>query len=253
MRATFLVSVIAALVSLASTVSASNSVPQGRVVARDSTRARPPRAVPPGVQHVPRTPDRRNLATRTKPYNNKPQADRRDVSPNTKPSKQPDRRGGLNLAARTKQYKQPDRRDVVPNTKPSKQPDRRDLDLAARTKPSSPDPPSRRDVVPNTKPSKGPDTRRRRDRDHVPRRPSQAEAESRKKDKRAQEEQNVFGSEGNQCPVPLSACPVRGAGDAHAFECVDLWTDLDSCGGCAADNIAYVSLLFSALLSCFLF
>ncbi|KAI0003834.1 hypothetical protein BJV74DRAFT_764005, partial [Russula compacta] len=41
------------------------------------------------------------------------------------------------------------------------------------------------------------------------------------------------------CPAPLSACPVRGSGDAHAFECVDLWTDLDSCGGCAADNIAY--------------
>jgi len=35
------------------------------------------------------------------------------------------------------------------------------------------------------------------------------------------------------------ACPVRGAPDADAFECVDLLSDLDSCGGCAADDIAF--------------
>ncbi|KAH9996049.1 hypothetical protein BJV77DRAFT_942586, partial [Russula vinacea] len=41
------------------------------------------------------------------------------------------------------------------------------------------------------------------------------------------------------CPAPLSACPVRGARDADAIECVDLESDLYSCGGCAADDISY--------------
>ncbi|KAI0248366.1 hypothetical protein BJV78DRAFT_1131645, partial [Lactifluus subvellereus] len=41
------------------------------------------------------------------------------------------------------------------------------------------------------------------------------------------------------CPVPLSACPVGDAHDTEAFECVDLWADLSSCGGCAAEDISY--------------
>jgi hypothetical protein len=46
--------------------------------------------------------------------------------------------------------------------------------------------------------------------------------------------------EEDQCPASLSACPVRGAVDADAFECVDPWSDLSSCGGCAADDTACV-------------
>ena len=71
---------------------------------------------------------------------------------------------------------------------------------------------------------------------------------------RSLEEQNVVGSDGakggpawyleDRCPAPLSACPVRGAPDADAYECVDLLSDLDSCGGCAADDISCVFLLF---------
>ncbi|KAI9508354.1 hypothetical protein F5148DRAFT_955812, partial [Russula earlei] len=41
------------------------------------------------------------------------------------------------------------------------------------------------------------------------------------------------------CPAPLWACPVRGVGNGDAYECVDLWEDLDSCGGCAADDITH--------------
>ena len=71
---------------------------------------------------------------------------------------------------------------------------------------------------------------------------------------RSLEEQNVVGSDEanggptwyneDSCPAPLSACPVRGAPDADAYECVDLLSDLDSCGGCAADDIACVFLPF---------
>lgn len=67
---------------------------------------------------------------------------------------------------------------------------------------------------------------------------------------RSLEEQNVVWSDGakggltwgleDRCPAPLSACPVRGVPDADAYECVDLLSDLDSCGGCAADDIACV-------------
>ena len=69
---------------------------------------------------------------------------------------------------------------------------------------------------------------------------------------RSLEEQNVIWSDGtkggttwdleDRCPAPLSACPVRGVPDADAYECVDLLSDLDSCGGCAADDIACVFL-----------
>ncbi|KAI0275279.1 hypothetical protein BC834DRAFT_41777 [Gloeopeniophorella convolvens] len=70
--------------------------------------------------------------------------------------------------------------------------------------------------------------------------------------KRGEEEQQVMrGTKTNvkaqdaevwdeeRCPVPLWACPVRGALDADAFECVDLWADLGSCGGCATDDIVH--------------
>jgi hypothetical protein len=65
--------------------------------------------------------------------------------------------------------------------------------------------------------------------------------------KRSPQRQNVFGNKiedglewhKDQCPAPLSACSVRGASDVDAMECVDLYSDLGSCGGCAADDIAY--------------
>jgi CPL1-like protein len=80
----------------------------------------------------------------------------------------------------------------------------------------------------------------RRD-EHVPRHESDHT-------KRSAQDQNVFGKkiedglgwDEEQCPAPLSACPVRGAVDADAVECVDLDSDLYSCGGCAADDIACV-------------
>ncbi len=53
------------------------------------------------------------------------------------------------------------------------------------------------------------------------------------------EEKQGWRGEG-RCPEPLTACPVRGALDVDAFECVDLWADLCSCGGCPADDIACV-------------
>jgi hypothetical protein len=78
---------------------------------------------------------------------------------------------------------------------------------------------------------------RRRD-EHVPRHESDHT-------KRFAQDQNVFGNNGlgwdeDQCPAPLSACAVRGASDVDAIECVDLYSDLNSCGGCAADDIACV-------------
>ncbi|KAH9964167.1 hypothetical protein BC827DRAFT_1356695 [Russula dissimulans] len=59
--------------------------------------------------------------------------------------------------------------------------------------------------------------------------------------RRLQQEQDVIGAGlgWGQCPAPLEACPVRGASDTDDFECVDLWSDLDSCGGCAAEDSAY--------------
>ena len=81
--------------------------------------------------------------------------------------------------------------------------------------------------------------------------------------KRSEEEQNVLGGAGGggyfgdivddqeneekeerpgegRCPESLTACPVRGALDVDAFECVDLLVDLSSCGGCPADDIVCV-------------
>jgi hypothetical protein len=72
--------------------------------------------------------------------------------------------------------------------------------------------------------------------------------------RRSLEGQDIIGTIGtptwhpdDQCPAPLMACPVRGAPDADAFECVDLLSDLDSCGGCAADDIVCVFPPFSSL------
>ena len=66
--------------------------------------------------------------------------------------------------------------------------------------------------------------------------------------KRSPQGQDVFGNkigdglgwDEDQCPAPLSACPVRGVSDVDAMECVDLFSDLYSCGGCAADDIACI-------------
>jgi hypothetical protein len=65
--------------------------------------------------------------------------------------------------------------------------------------------------------------------------------------KRSLEEQNILENvDGlswqteDQCPAPLMSCPVPGSPHADAFECVDLLSDLDSCGGCAADDISCV-------------
>jgi len=79
--------------------------------------------------------------------------------------------------------------------------------------------------------------------------------------KRSEDEQNVLGGAGGalvdasyedrtnqesqgwrgegRCPNPLTACPVRGAHDIDAFECVDLWADLSSCGGCPTDDVVH--------------
>jgi hypothetical protein len=132
--------------------------------------------------------------------------------------------------------------------------------LVARAKPSS----ERRHRVPRQAPSPKPErdhvsrqahpslavrhapraepsgVHHRRD-EYVPRRESEHT-------KRSPQGQNVFGNkieEGlgwdeEQCPTPLSACPVRGASEVDAIECVDVYSDLSSCGGCAADDIACV-------------
>jgi len=90
---------------------------------------------------------------------------------------------------------------------------------------------------------------------HHPRR-SPSEDASHRRSSRSLEDQNNIGTIGtptwhpdDQCPAPLMACPVRGAPDADAFECVDLLSDLDSCGGCAADDIMCVFPPFSLLLA----
>ncbi|KAI9444657.1 hypothetical protein H4582DRAFT_833285 [Lactarius indigo] len=54
-----------------------------------------------------------------------------------------------------------------------------------------------------------------------------------------QENEEKQGLREGPCPEPLTACRVRGALDVDAFECVDLWADLSSCGGCPADDIVH--------------
>lgn len=171
MRTTSFVSVLAALVSIASIVPTGFGAHEGRVAARDPARVRSPPVTPPNLaRNVPRAAP-------------SPRQDRRDYAPRAEPSSRHDRR----------------RDHLAPRAEPSPR--------------------------------------------HVPRH-----------EKRSQEEQNLFGNkieegqgwglEEDQCPAPLSACPVRGARDADAFECVDLWSDLSSCGGCAADDTACVWFLF---------
>ena len=174
---TSLVSVLAALISIASTLPTGYSAHYGRVVAMDPTKASLPRAAPPDLQQ-------RNV-------------------PRAAPSGNPH-------VARAKPSNVPRAASV-----PSPHPDRRDA------------------------------------RQHAPR------AEPSGHPKRSQQGQNVFGEiaglvvgwldkdknaykDMDQCPAPLSACSVRGARDPDAYECVDLESDLYSCGGCAADDIACV-------------
>ena len=136
--------------------------------------------------------------------------------------------------------------------------------LVARSKPS----PERRHLAPRQAPSPKHDGRdhvpraapsaRHDRRDYVPRAALSAR-QSKPSDvhhdqvqpghtKRSSQDQNVLeskvedglGWDNAQCPAPLSACPVRGASDVDAIECVDLYSDLYSCGGCAADDIACV-------------
>lgn len=188
---TSLVPVLAALVSLASTLPTGYSAHPGRVVARDPTKARSPRAAPPDLQQ-------RNV-------------------PRAAPSAAPHvARAAPSHVARAASV-----------------PSAAHVPRAAPAGPSSH--PARRDAQPQ----------------YVPR------AEPSGHVKRSQQGQNVFGEiaglvvgwldkdknadkDMDQCPAPLSACPVRGARDPDAYECVDLESDLYSCGGCAADDIAYV-------------
>ena len=265
---TSLFSVLAALVSIASTLPTGHSAHQGSVAGRDTAKARSPPAALPNVQRdvpcsEPLGHPARAVAVSVPPKK-KLERRRRDYAPRaevvaSKPSGKPDRRRS-DFAPRaevaSKPSGKPDRRrsDFAPRaevvaSKPSGKPDRRRSNSAPRaevvaSKPSGkpdrrrPDSAPRAEVV-ASKPSGKPD---RRD-VHAPHTPQHA--------KRSQDEQNPFGGykieEGllgwldeDQCPAPLSACPVRGARDPDAFECVDLESDLYSCGGCAADDIACV-------------
>jgi hypothetical protein len=144
-----------------------------------------------------------------------------------------------NVVARAKPS--PERRNLAPRQVPSPRHDHRDH--IPRAAPSARQ--GRRNNVPRAEPSAR----------YVPRaEPSgvyhrRGEHKSRHESdhaKRSPQGQNVFGNnvddglgwDEDQCPAPLSACPVRGASDVDAMECVDLYSDLYSCGGCASDDIA---------------
>ena len=148
-----------------------------------------------------------------------------------------------NFVARAKPS--PERRNHVPRQEPSAKHDHHDHIPRAAAAPSPRQ--DRRNNVPRAHPSAR----------HAPRaEPSNVhhrrDEHVRRNDidhtKRSSRDQNVFGNriedglswDEEQCPAPLSACPVRGASDADAIECVDLYSDLSSCGGCAADDIACV-------------
>src|SRR5712675_2613970 len=148
---------------------------------------------------------------------------------------------------------------IVPRAKPAvKYDDRRSY--VPRTKPSNGGDGSsqrRRNVVPRAKPSNDGDGNSQR-RNYVPRGKTTTEKANNRRNngsraqpavdgihrarRRLQQGQGVIGAGlgWDQCPAPLEACPVRGANDADDFECVDLWSDLDSCGGCAAEDSACV-------------
>jgi hypothetical protein len=228
MRTTSLVPVLVALISIASTFPIGYSAYQGRVAARDPARVRSPATPPNFVARAKPSPERRNHAPRAKPSPErrnhapraKPSPERRDHVPRAKPS--PERR---NHAPRQEPSAKHVPRDHIPRAAPSARQDRRNY--VPRGEPSARYPP-------RAEPS---GVHHRRD-EHVPRHEGDHT-------KRSAQEQNVFGNkiEGwdeDQCPAPLSACSVRGASDVDAIECVDLYSDLSSCGGCAADDIACV-------------
>ena len=149
-----------------------------------------------------------------------------------------------NLVARAKPS--PERRNHAPRQAPSPKHDHRDY--VPRAAPSARQ--DRRDYAPRAHPSARhalraePSGVHHRREEHVPRHEIDHT-------KRSPQGQNVFGNEiedglgwdEDQCPAPLSACPVRGASDVDAMECVDLYSDLGSCGGCAAVDIACVFFL----------
>ena len=213
---TSLVSVLAALISIASTIPIGYSAHHGQVAARDPARVRSPPVTPPN--------------------DFKPRAA-------SKPSGHPDKR---DYAPRAQPSKKPESRDYDPRALPSKKKlERRDSPHDARD-------PDMRDYAPRAEPSKKPANERRDQDAHAPR---HADSDSGRSTKRSpsQQIQDLFWKklwEGprwgfvddnvDQCPAPLSACPVRGARDADAIECVDLESDLYSCGGCAADDISCV-------------
>ncbi len=201
MRTTSLVPLLATLISIASTFPIGYSAHQGGVAARDPARVRSP-VTPPNF--VPRA---------------KPSSERRTHVPRQEPS--PVHHG---------------HRDYNPRAAPSARQERRNY--APRAPQTSPRHDRRREFnAPRAEPS---GVHRRRE-EHVPRHEGDHT-------KRSLRDQNVFGNkiedglgwDEDQCPAPLSACPVRGACDADAIECVDLDSDLNSCGGCAADDIACV-------------
>lgn len=159
-----------------------------------------------------------------------------------------------------------------PRAKPSHVYGRRDYAPQVNARNSSPPPKKRQD---HPRPSPKPPTWKRDGEDDRPSRPKPSawyvkradddpprakpsavhrdyllrRSAAEKEQVRSLEEQNVVVSDGakggpawyleDRCPAPLSACPVRGAPDADAYECVDLLSDLDSCGGCAADDISF--------------
>jgi hypothetical protein len=225
MRTTSLVPVLAALVSIASTFPIGHSAHQGRVAARDPARVRSPATPPNFVARAKPSPERRNVAPRQAPS---PKHDQRDHMPRAAPSARQDRR---NYAPRA----EPSARHA-PRAEPSAR-------HAPRAEPSA-------RHAPRAEPS---GVHHRRD-EHVPRHESDHT-------KRSTQDQNVFGNkigdgpgwDEDQCPAPLSACPVRGASDVDAVECVDLYSDLSSCGGCAADDIACVFFETPILFHLFFF
>ena len=260
---TSLVSVLAALISIASTIPIGYSAHHGQVAARDPARVRSPPVTPPN-DFKPRAaskpsghPDRRDYAPRAQP-SKKPES--RDYDPRGEPSKKKLERRDSPHAARD-----PDRHDYAPRAQPSKKPESRDYDpralpskkkLERRDSPHAARDPDMRDYAPRAEPSKKPANERRDQDAHAPR---HADSDSGRSTKRSpsQQIQDLFWKklwEGprwgfvddnvDQCPAPLSACPVRGARDADAIECVDLESDLYSCGGCAADDIACVFFFF---------
>jgi hypothetical protein len=205
---TSLVSLLAVLISIASTVPTGYSAHQGHVAARDPARVRSPPVTPPNLE--------RNVKR-------------------AQPSKNPERRDNADHVPRAAAAPSahPYKRDYAPRAQPSsKNGERRDLPHAPRAA-----------AVPS-----GVAHGRRDQHANAPR---QAESGGNTKRSSSQQIQDLFwkkvwgGSrwdydDDDQCPTPLSACPVRGARGPDAIECVDLESDLYSCGGCAADDIVCV-------------